>query len=177
MEKKIIILGAGVSGLSAAYWLKKDGYDVTVLEKKDEVGGSMESVIENGYVFDRGPNSGLETTPLIGQLVDELGLKEQLVYANKEGNKRYILRRNQLYALPMSPPAFLKTKLFGTGAKLRLLAEPLIGRSDDGYYQSVADFVKRRLGKEFLDYAINPFVAGVYAGNPEELSVKSAFPK
>lgn len=77
----------------------------------------------------------------------------------------------------MSPPAFLKTKLFSTGAKLRLLAEPLIGRSEDGYYQSIADFVKRRLGREFLDYAINPFVAGVYAGNPEELSVKSAFPK
>jgi oxygen-dependent protoporphyrinogen oxidase len=77
----------------------------------------------------------------------------------------------------MSPPAFLKTKLFSGKAKLRLLAEPFIGRSKDGYYQSIAEFVTRRIGKEFLDYAINPFVAGVYAGRPEELSVKSAFPK
>jgi oxygen-dependent protoporphyrinogen oxidase len=77
----------------------------------------------------------------------------------------------------MSPPSFLKTKLFSGKAKLRLLAEPFIGRSKDGYYQSIAEFVTRRLGKEFLDYAINPFVAGVYAGRPEELSVKSAFPK
>ena len=100
-----------------------------------------------------------------------------MVYANKKGNKRYILRNNRLHPLPMSPPAFLKTKLFSTSAKLRLMAEPFIGRSKDGYYQSIADFVKRRLGKEFLDYAINPFVAGVYAGNPEDLSVKSAFPK
>ncbi len=177
MKKKIVILGAGVSGLSAAYWLDKDGYDVTVLEKKNEVGGSMESAIEDGYVFDRGPNSGLETTPLIGQIVDELNLRNQLIYANKQGNKRYILKKNQLFPLPMSPQSFLKTKLFSTRAKIRLMAEPFIGRSDDGYYQSIADFVKRRLGREFLDYAINPFVAGVYAGNPEELSVKSAFPK
>ncbi len=177
MNKKIVILGAGISGLTTAYLLNKKGYDITVLEKKDEVGGTMESVFENGYLFDRGPNSGLETTPLISQLVEELGLQNEIVYANKIGNKRYILRDNQLHAMPMSPPAFIKTKLFSTGAKLRLFAEPIIGKSDDGYYQSIADFVKRRLGKEFLDYAINPFVAGVYAGNPEELSVKSAFPK
>ncbi len=177
MSKKIVVLGAGISGLTTTYLLNKEGYDVTVLEKKNEVGGSMESVFENGYLFDRGPNSGLDTTPLIGQLVEELGLQNEIVYANKIGNKRYILRSNQLHPLPMSPPAFIKTKLFSGGAKLRLLAEPFIGRSNDGYYQSIADFVKRRLGNEFLDYAINPFVAGVYAGNPEELSVKSAFPK
>ena len=177
MTKKIVVLGAGISGLTTAYLLNKEGYDITVLEKKDEVGGSMESVFENGYMFDRGPNSGLDTTPLIGQLVEELGLQNEIVYANKIGNKRYILRNNQLHPLPMSPPAFIKTKLFSGSAKLRLFAEPFIGRSEDGYYQSIADFVKRRLGREFLDYAINPFVAGVYAGNPEELSVKSAFPK
>ena len=176
-SKKIVILGAGISGLATAYLLNKSGFDVKVIEKKKEVGGSMESVYENNFLFDRGPNSGLETTPLIRQLVEELGLQDQMVYANKKGNKRYILRDNQLYPLPMSPPAFLKTKLFSGSAKLRLMAEPFIGRSKDGYYQSIADFVKRRLGKEFLDYAINPFVAGVYAGNPEDLSVKSAFPK
>ena len=177
MSKKIVTLGAGISGLATSYLLHKSGFDVTILEKKKEAGGSMESVLENDFLFDRGPNSGLETTPLIGQLVDEIGLHDQMIYANKKGNKRYILRNNQLYPLPMSPPAFLKTKLFSTSAKLRLLAEPFIGRSKDGYYQSIAEFVKRRLGKEFLDYAINPFVAGVYAGNPEDLSVKSAFPK
>ena len=176
-SKKIVTLGAGISGLATSYLLHKNGFDVTILEKKKEVGGSMESVYESNFLFDRGPNSGLETSPLIGQLVDELGLREQMVYANKKGNKRYILRNNQLFPLPMSPPAFLKTKLFSTSAKLRLMAEPFIGRSKDGYYQSIAEFVKRRLGKEFLDYAINPFVAGVYAGNPEDLSVKSAFPK
>jgi oxygen-dependent protoporphyrinogen oxidase len=176
-KKKIVIIGAGISGLTTAYLLNKEGFDVTVLEKKKEAGGSIETVMEKGFLFDRGPNSALETTPLIGEIIEDLGLKDQLVYANKEANKRYILRSNQLYPLPMSPPAFIGTKLFSAKAKLRLFAEPFIGRSQDGYYQSIAEFVKRRLGKEFLDYAINPFVAGVYAGNPEDLSVKSAFPK
>jgi len=177
MKKKVVVLGAGISGLTISYLLNKDGYDVTVLEKKGAVGGSIDTVVEDGYLFDRGPNSGLETHPLIAQIVEELGLQDEMVYANKESNKRYILRNEKLHALPMSPPGLIKTNLFSTKAKLRLLAEPFIGRSKDGYYQSIAQFVERRLGREFLDYAINPFVAGVYAGNPEDLSVKSAFPK
>lgn len=177
MTKTVVIIGAGISGLTTAYLLSKNGFDIRIIERKSEVGGSIESVNENGFLFDRGPNSALETTPLINQLVEELNLKDELLYANKEANKRYILRNNKLHALPMSPPAFIKTELFSAKAKLRLLAEPFIGRSNDGYYQSLAEFVKRRLGQEFLDYAINPFVAGVYAGKPEELSVKSAFPK
>ena len=176
-DKKIVIIGAGISGLTTAYLLYKEGYDVVVLEQKDKVGGSIETISENGFIFDRGPNSGLETTPIIKQLVEDLHLEDQFVYANREGNKRYVLRNGELHALPMSPPAFFKTKLFSGKAKLRLMAEPFIKRSKDGYYQSIAEFVTRRLGKEFLDYAINPFVAGVYAGRPEELSVKSAFPK
>lgn len=176
-NKKLVVIGAGISGLTTAYLLFKEGYDVIVLEQKDKVGGSIETVSSDGFIFDRGPNSGLETTPLIQQLVKELNLEHQFIYANREGNKRYILRNGRLHALPMSPPVFFKTKLFSGKAKLRLLAEPFIGRSKDGYYQSIAEFVTRRLGKEFLDYAINPFVAGVYAGKPEDLSVKSAFPK
>ncbi len=176
-NKKIIIIGAGISGLATAFWLHKDGYDVTILERNSEAGGAMESIRQDGFLFDRGPNSGLETTPLVARLVEGVNLKDEFVYSNPEGNKRYILRNGELHALPMSPPAMLKTKLFSASAKLRLLGEPFIGRSGDGYYQSVAQFVRRRLGQEFLDYAINPFVAGVYAGNPEELSVHSAFPK
>jgi oxygen-dependent protoporphyrinogen oxidase len=177
MNNKVVLLGAGISGLTAAYLLDKEGYNVTVLEKRNSVGGSIDSLSEKGYMFDRGPNSGLETTPMIQQIVNELNLQDQFVYANRKGNKRYILRDSVLHPLPMNPISFFKSKLFSRSGKLRLFAEPLIGRSKDGYYQSISDFVKRRLGKEFLDYAINPFVAGVYAGNPEDLSVKSAFPK
>ena len=177
MNKNIVVVGAGISGLTTAYLLSKKGFDVVVLEKNNSVGGSIESVLENGFLFDRGPNSALETTPVIGQLIRELNLEPELLYASKLANKRYILRDNKLHSLPMSPQELIKTKLFSGKAKLRLMAEPFIGKSNDGYYQSLAEFVKRRLGQEFLDYAINPFVAGVYAGRPEDLSVKSAFPK
>jgi len=176
-HKKITILGAGISGLSAAYWLRKAGWDVAVLEAGQEPGGSMATRREEGFLIDYGANSGLDTTPLIVQMAVDLGLTEELVYADEIGSKRYILKNGRLHALPTNPLAFIRTDLFSFRAKVRLLAEPFIGRSQDGYYQSIAQFVERRLGREFLDYAINPFVAGVYAGKPEDLSVKSAFPK
>lgn len=176
-KKKIVILGAGISGLSTAYWLKKEGFDVKILELKSEPGGAMETFRQNGFLVDFGPNSGLETTPLIRQLVDEVGLSNEMIYASEVSNKRFILRNNQLHALPTSASVFFKTKLFSIKGKLRLFGEPFIGKSSDGYYQSIAKFVRRRLGQEFLDYAIDPFVSGVFAGDPYKLSVKSAFPK
>jgi protoporphyrinogen/coproporphyrinogen III oxidase len=176
-KKKIIILGAGISGLATAHWLVKDGFDVTVLEADRYPGGSMRTSFDDGFLIDFGPNSGLETTPLIRKIVDEVGLSDEMIYASDSSNKRYILRDGQLNVLPTSPLQFIKTKLFSTKAKLRLLAEPFIGKSEDGYYQSIANFVQRRLGQEFLDYAIDPFVSGVFAGDPNKLSVKSAFPK
>jgi oxygen-dependent protoporphyrinogen oxidase len=174
---RITVLGAGISGLATAYQLSKEGFDVTVLEEKSAPGGSMVTGQKNGFPIDYGPNSGLETTPMIAQIASETGLEEDMIYANEEGNKRYILKNSKLHALPTNPIAFLKTQLFSPKAKLRLLAEPFIGKSKEGYYQSISQFVKRRLGQEFLDYAINPFVAGVFAGDPDTLSVKSAFPK
>ncbi len=177
MSKKIAVLGAGISGLSTAYWLAKDGFDVTILEAAKVPGGSMQTASKEGFLIDYGPNSGLETTPLIRQIVDDIGLSDEMIYANETSNKRYILKNNQLHSLPMNPLTFSTTKLFSLKAKLRLLNEPFISKSQDGYYQSIADFVKRRLGQEFLDYAIDPFVSGVFAGDPNKLSVKSAFPK
>ncbi|MCX6174588.1 MAG: protoporphyrinogen oxidase [Ignavibacteriales bacterium] len=176
-KKKITILGAGISGLATAYWLNKDGFDVQILEANSKPGGSMETSLENGFLVDYGPNSGLETTPLIRQLVDEIGLSNGMVYANESSNKRYILRNGKLHALPTSLPALIKSNLFSLRGKIRLACEPFIGKSNDGYYQSIAEFVRRRLGQEFLDYAIDPFVSGVFAGDPNKLSVKSAFPK
>lgn len=176
-KKSVVIIGAGISGLATAYWLYKDGYDIKILEANKEAGGAMQTIFEDGFLVDFGPNSGLETTPLIRHLVDEVGISNELVYANDSSNKRYILRNDELHELPTSPQAFITTKLFSTKAKLRIMAEPFIGKSNDGYYQSMAQFVKRRLGEEFLDYAIDPFVSGVFAGDPHKLSVKSAFPK
>jgi oxygen-dependent protoporphyrinogen oxidase len=174
-SKRVVIIGAGISGLLVAYWLKKRGFQVTVLEKESHPGGTMRTFRGGGWLVEAGPNSALETTPLFKEIFQELGISDQVVYANKSANKRYILRRDKLHPLPLNPFAFIGSKLWSWSGKLRLLKEPFIGRGNGE--ESVAEFVERRLGKEILDYAINPFVAGVFAGNPEELSVRSAFPK
>jgi oxygen-dependent protoporphyrinogen oxidase len=171
----ILVIGGGISGLATAWWLHKASFDVTVLESGRKLGGTMQTVREKGWLVEKGPNSALETTPLFRTLFSDIGLLDEMIYANEAGNNRYILRDGQLHTLPMTPPAFFKSHLWSAPGKLRLIKEPFVGRAEKE--ETIAEFVERRLGREFLDYAINPFVAGVYAGNPEQLSVRAAFPK
>ena len=171
----VIIVGEGITGLGIAHWLKKRGVDITMLAKDGEVGGTMKSVHEQGFLYETGANTALETTPLIKELVSDLKLESEFRYANPEGKNRYILRDGMLRSMPLGPGSFFFTKLFSTAAKFRVMKEPFIGRAEKE--ESVAEFVERRLGHEFLDYAIDPFVAGVFAGKPERLSVRAAFPK
>ncbi|MDE3057382.1 MAG: protoporphyrinogen oxidase [Bacteroidota bacterium] len=171
----VIVIGGGISGLATAWWLHKAGHDVVLLEREEKVGGTMRTTRENGWLIETGPNSALETTPLFKTLFADLHLENEVVYANENSEHRYILKNGSLHPLPMSPVTFLRSTLWSTRGKLRLLKEPFIGRAN--HEETIAEFVTRRLGKEFLDYAINPFVAGVYAGNPEQLSVRAAFPK
>jgi oxygen-dependent protoporphyrinogen oxidase len=175
-NKRVAVVGAGISGLATAYWLKKNDRDVTVFERNLRVGGTIVTEESDGFLLDLGPNSALETTQALKDLIRDLGIEDRRVYANEASNNRYVLKHGQLHALPMSPPAFLKTRLFSTGAKFRLLKEPFVAPTD-GSDISLADLVRYRLGNEILDYAINPFVAGVYAGDPENLSAPAAFPK
>jgi len=171
----VVIVGAGISGLTTAYWLRQFGLDVTVLEREASAGGTMQTAREGGWLIEQGPNSALETTPIFQEMFVGLGIEKERVYADPASDKRYILRGGQLHALPMKVGAFLASGLWTTTGKIRLLKEPFVGRAQEE--ESVAQFVERRLGREFLDYAINPFVAGVYAGDPGQLSVRSAFPK
>jgi oxygen-dependent protoporphyrinogen oxidase len=171
----ITIIGGGISGLTAAWWLRKQGYSVTIFEQDSSPGGTMKTIRKDGWLIEAGPNSALETSPLFKTLFSDLGLTDELVYANPAGSNRYILRGGILHPLPMSPGQFLRSKLWSLAGKLRLLKEPFVGKA--AKEESIAEFVERRLGKEFLDYAINPFVAGVFAGAPEQLSVRAAFPK
>ncbi len=172
-----IIVGGGISGLTTAYFLKKGGLNPLIIEKKSTPGGSIMSERDGDYLIDYGPNSGLETTHLLKEIFADLNLTEKVNYASSAGQNRYILKNGKLTALPLKPGKFLKTELFSTRAKLRVLKEPFIKAPSDLKDESLADFVKRRLGWEFLAYAIDPFVAGIYAGTPENLSVGAAFPK
>lgn len=171
----ITIIGGGISGLATAWWLKKQGYSIVLFERDAEVGGTMKTIKKDGWLVETGPNSALETTPLFKTLFADLELDGELIYANPAGKNRYIVRNGDLHPLPMSPGKFFKSKLWSVSGKLRLLKEPFVGRASKE--ESIAEFVVRRLGREFLDYAINPFVAGVFAGSPEKLSVRAAFPK
>jgi oxygen-dependent protoporphyrinogen oxidase len=135
------------------------------------------SVRRDGALYERGPNSGLDTTPLVNELLAAAGIAGERVDAEAAAAKRYILRDGQLSPLPTSPPAFFATRLFSWKAKLALLREPFIKPAAADAEETVAAFVRRRLGDEFLDYAIEPFVAGIYAGDPEKLSVPAAFPR
>lgn len=173
----VAIIGAGITGLTAAYILRQQGIPVTVFEAGDHAGGVIQSLRHHGYLAESGPNTILETAPEIGALVRDLRLEERRMYTSARAAKRYIVRNRKLIALPSSPLRFMGTSLFSAGAKFRLLKEPFIAAAPGSSEESLAEFVQRRLGQEFLDYAINPFVAGVFAGDPHHLSVKHAFPK
>jgi len=174
--QNVAIIGAGITGLTAAFELERRGIACTVFEASGRVGGVIQTIHKNGFLVECGPNSILETHPDIGKLVSTAGLDSQKLPANASAKNRFIVRDGKPIALPASPPAFFTSKAFSAKAKLRLLREPFI-KSKSNESESLADFVLRRLGREFLDYAINPFVGGVYAGDPAKLSTAHAFPK
>jgi oxygen-dependent protoporphyrinogen oxidase len=180
MKKSVAVIGAGITGLTAAFRLQQSGHAVTIFEASKRAGGVIRSIHRDGWLAECGPNTMLETSPRITRLVEDpaLGIAHRRRDASPLGGNRFILKNGKPVMLPGSPVGFLKTRLFSGRAKLRLLAEPFIRRSaPEAAEESLADFVRRRIGREFLDYAINPFVAGVYAGDPEKLSVQHGFPK
>ena len=150
---------------------------MTLYEAGSRVGGVIQSMRANGYLAEFGPNTLLETSPKIGQLVEDAGLKSRRLDPAPTASARYVVRDRRPVEMPGSPLGFLTTKLFSAKAKLAVLREPFVPPRRDGKEESIAEFVVRRLGQEFLDHAIDALVAGVYAGDPYKLSVPQAFPK
>jgi len=175
--KSVAIIGAGITGLTAAFYLKRAGIPVTVYESGDRVGGAIQSLRRDGYLAESGPNTILETSPKIGQLVRDAGLESRRLDPAPEAGARYVVRYKRPIEMPGSPLGFFTTELFTLRAKLAVLCEPFVPARRDGIEESIAGFVVRRLGREFLDHAIDAMVAGVYAGDPARLSVQQAFPK
>jgi len=173
----VIVIGAGISGLATARWLEQRGLTVFVLEAGLRAGGTIGTTRDSGFLVEAGPNSALDSTPLIGELLNGLGIAAERVEANSAARNRYVVRDGRLIPLPLTPPAFLATALFSWRAKLALAREPFIAAAPADAEESVAQFVRRRLGAEFLDFAVDPFVSGVYAGDPETLSLRAAFPR
>lgn len=177
--RKIAIIGAGISGLTLAWKLKLAGQDVTVFESSSRPGGAIKSCREDGWLAEAGPNSIQDSDASVTELVESLQLGDRLLEASTEAKRRYIVRDKRPQLVPNSLNTAIKTPLFSWKAKLGLLGEPFrpVMENSEAVDESLASFVRRRLGPEFLEYAINPLVGGIYAGNPERLSVGHAFGK
>ncbi len=175
--KSVAIIGAGITGLTAAFYLKRKGIPVTVYEASRRVGGVIQSLRQDGWLAEFGPNTLLETSSKIGQLVRDAGLQPRRLDPDPKAEARYVVRYQRPIAMPGSPLGFFTTRLFTAGAKLAVLREPFVPRRRDGVEESIAQFVVRRLNQEFLDQAIDALVAGIYAGDPHQLSLTHAFPK
>jgi oxygen-dependent protoporphyrinogen oxidase len=175
--KPVAIIGAGITGLTTAFYLKRSGVPVVVYEASGRVGGVIQSVRRDGYLAEFGPNTLLETSPRITELVRDAGLFGRRLDPDPAASARYLVRNRKPIAMPESPVGFFATSMFSWGAKLALLKEPFVPRRTDGHEECIAEFVIRRLGSEFLDRALDALVAGVYAGDPRKLSVPQAFPK
>jgi oxygen-dependent protoporphyrinogen oxidase len=177
MTTDVIVVGAGLSGLVAAYRMQRSGLTVRVLEAEGRAGGVIGSQRHDGILCESGPNSAMDLSPAMNDLLDELGIRGERINASAAASRRYVVKGDQLLPMPASLASFVGTPLFSARAKLRLLAEPFVRRAPPGRDESVAKFVRRRLGTEILDYAVEPFVSGIYAGDPEQLSVSAAFPR
>ena len=175
--KSVAIIGAGITGLTTAFYIKRSGVPVTLYEASDRVGGAIQSIRAEGYMAEFGPNTILETSPKVTQLVIDAGLASRRMDPDPKASARYVVRYNRPIEMPGSPLGFFTTQLFTARAKLAVLREPFVPPRRDGKEESVAEFVVRRLGQEFLDHAIDALVGGVYAGDPYKLSVPHAFPK
>jgi oxygen-dependent protoporphyrinogen oxidase len=171
----VIVIGGGISGLVCAYRLQQAGISFRVLEAGNRPGGAIATKEKDGFLFELGPQSFLSTEPLTA-LIDSLGLKDQLLHANPRA-PRYILMGGQLIAAPLAPPSLLASPLLSASTKWRLVTEIARYSKPPVDDESIAAFVRRKFGDELLDRLVAPFVSGVYAGDPERLSMRAAFPK
>jgi protoporphyrinogen/coproporphyrinogen III oxidase len=172
----VAVVGAGLAGLTAAWHLKRRGTRVVVYEASDRAGGVIMTERREGYLAELGPNSLVAGGSAAGVL-SQLGLDATRVEAQREARKRYVVRKSKLVALPASPSQLLATRLLSNGAKLAIFSEPMVEPGDSPMEESVATFVRRRFNQEVLDYIANPYIAGIFAGDPEQLSARHAIPK
>jgi oxygen-dependent protoporphyrinogen oxidase len=171
----VAVVGAGISGLACAWKLRRAGLRVTVLEAGDSVGGCISTTRREGSIADGGPQT-FAASPAFLDLVALLGIDDKLQRAQTASGAMYIYSRGRLHPAPTSPGRFFASQLLSPFAKMRLLAEPLIVARTAKGDESLADFAARRGGKAIVDALVRPLVAGIFAGAPEKLSARSAFP-
>jgi len=175
-EKKVAIIGAGITGLVTAYYLKKAGIAFRIFEKTAHIGGVIETCEKDGFVYERGPNSGVLANVETVEFFESLGDHCKLEIADASSAKRLIWKGGKWHALPSGFVGGITTPLFSIKDKLRLLGEPFRKKGTDPN-ETLSRLVIRRMGQSFLDYAIDPFILGIYAGDPAYIVPKYALPK
>ncbi len=172
----VAVIGAGLTGLTAAFYLVKAGLSVAVIEKEERIGGVIRTIHKDGFTLEAGPNTGVFSSPELVRLFDDLGDRCSPEFANSKGKQRWIWKGGRWHPLPSGLRSAITTPLFSWGDKFRILAEPFRKRGTDPY-ETVAQLVRRRMGKSYLDYAVDPFISGIYAGDPGRLVTQFALPK
>jgi len=170
----VVVIGGGISGLACAYHLRQAGIPARVLESAMRPGGVISTWEKDGFRFENGPQSFLATQPLL-KLIGDLDLEKDLLHADPMA-PRYILSRGRLVPAPLAPPSLLTTPLLGAGTKWRIFTEMLHRTRPPEDDESIASFVRRKFGDELLNQMVAPFVSGIYAGDPEKLSLRATFP-
>ncbi len=177
---EVAVIGAGLTGLTAAYMLCRRGIDVRVVETQERIGGQIQTIHKNEFIIETGPTTGSVSTPEVAELMDSLAETSGgvcvLETAPDASKRRLIWKGDRFHDLPSGPISAITTPLFRFSDKLRILGEPWRpkGTNPD---ESIGSLACRRLGRSFVDYAVDPFISGVYAGNPETLITRYALPK
>jgi protoporphyrinogen/coproporphyrinogen III oxidase len=183
LVKHAVVVGGGLSGLATAYFLQSgaraQGIDlqVTVLEQAERTGGKIWSIRADGYLCEWGPNGFLDSKPHTLELCAALGVADQLLRSNDNARKRYVYSGGMLHRLPENAVSFFASRLLSWPGKLRLALEPFVAGPPQGIDETLAAFGRRRLGAEALQKLIAPMVSGIFAGDPETMSLRSCFPR
>jgi len=172
----VAIAGAGLTGLTIGFYLKKAGINFKIFEKSDRAGGVIRTHHENGFTYESGPNTGVLNRSQAVELLEDLENDCKLEIADDTAKARWIWKNNRWEPLPAGMIKGITTPLFTFHDKLGLLAEPFRKKGENPN-ETLSELVLRRMGKSFLNYAIDPFILGIYSGDPGRLVTKYAFPK
>ncbi len=176
----VTVIGAGLTGLTTAYWLKLKGVNVEVVERQKRIGGQIQTNHKNEFIFETGPTTGSVSTAEVAELMESLATTSGgscvLETAPDASKRRLIWKGGRFHDLPSGLLSAVTTPLFRFSDKLRILGEPWRKKGEDPD-ECVGPLARRRLGKSFVDYAVDPFISGVYAGNPDTLVTRHALPK
>lgn len=172
--EKVVVIGAGISGLACAHRLKQLGLRPRVLEATERSGGLINTVRRDGFLFETGPQFP-RFPPSVWQLVRDSNLELEFVAGDSKA-QRYIFRRGRLHPVPFSPGGLIRTQLVGLKSKLRILGEPFGYSRPPEQEESLAEFVQRKFGAEVLDNLVDPIISTVFLGDARKMGMESAFP-